>query len=836
MSGKLRVLIAEDREEDVILLLYELRRRGFDPHYVRVDTEEGLRSALAAEPWDIIITDYSMPRLSGLEVPRIASGAGFDLPVIVVSGIKGEDFAVTAMKAGANDYIVKGNFSRLAPTIEREIKDVQVRRAHKLAEEENRLLNKLLHTSSEINKMIVRETDKDRLLSEACRILVEEGGFRMAFVGMADFRTGKVEVAALSGFDDGYLEKAGIRFDDSPRGIGSSGAAIRTGKYVICKDMETDETFALWRDDMRQRGFRSCASFPLRVRGQVIGVMTVYAVTTAVFEEKMITLLEGLAGDIGYALQALDEAEKRMAATVALRDSEERLRTIFESAMDGMFVVDLEGRYKDVNLAGCQMFGYTQGEILSSDVRLLLFPEDIERRLESSKISLRKGAFIPEIRMRRKDGSEVWVDLAITPFKIGEKELALGVKRDITWRKRAEEAIRESEERFRQIFEQNEDAQLILNYDTCEVIDANPAAVALYGFSREELKEKGPVIFLGQENELKFGESLCCSGMEGFSIERLESERKDGTKIITSVKGQVIRLKNRDVVYCTVRDMTEKIRLEEDARLLQAKLIHANKMTSIGTLAAGVAHEVNNPNNFILFNSTLLFEAWQDALRVLAGYYSEHGEFLIGGLPFTEMRDVVPELISGIIEGSRRIKGIVDNLKDFSRMDKTGLEGEVDVNRSLMAASSILSNQINKYTDNFYVVCGENIPSVKGSAQKIEQVLINLIINALHALPEKNRGVWVYTSYDKETGTVIVKVKDEGVGMPKEVMERITEPFFTTKSGGTGLGLSISYSIIKEHKGSLEFDSEPGRGTTVTLRLPAAASAPEGQQENGEYL
>ncbi len=633
---ELKVLIAEDLEDDALLLLMELRRAGFEPVSRRVDNREALVSELEGREWDVIITDYSMPGLSGLEVPKAVEEKGLSIPVIVISGVMGEEFAVAAMKAGASDYIRKGSLSRLAPAIERELKEAKIKKEH--------------------------------------------------------------------------------------------GEAVK-----------------------------------------------------------------------------------------ALKESEERLRTIFESSMDGMFVIDTQGRYLDVNFAGCHMFGYTREEILSSDVSLLVYPEN-SVRLAEHKVFWRKGAYLPEVRMRKKDGSPIWVDLAITSFNVGDRELVLGVKRDITERKRAEEGLKESEERFRQIFEQGADAQLILNHGDCSVIDANGAATALYGYTREELLERGCCPLLGKDCK-----NILCDarGRGAFCIERFETLKKDGTRIMTSVRGQLIRLRQNDMVYCTVRDLTEVMRLEEERRVIQTKLIHANKMTSLGTLASGVAHEINNPNNFILFNSTLLTDAWKDATAVLEAYYRENGDFSLGGLPYSEMRDVIPELLLGITDGARRIKGIVDNLKDFSRAGKAGVDGECDVNRAVMAASSMLGNQISKFTDGFHVACSEDVPVVKGNEQKIEQVIINLIINALHALPHRDSGVWVTTALRGKD--IEVKVRDEGMGMSKEVLDRITEPFFTTKTdtGGTGLGLSISYTIIKEHGGTIEFDSEPGRGTTVTIKLPA---------------
>jgi PAS domain S-box-containing protein len=602
--------------------------------------------------------------------------------------------------------------------------------------------------------------------------------------------------------------------------MGPTGRALRTGRHVVCPDIEEDESFAVWREEARAYGYRACAVFPIFAGGEVFGNINVYTENPDLFAKKTIDLLESLAADIGFAISSFEQTAERKNAETALRDSEERLRTIFDSALDGMFVIDFEGRYLDVNLAGCRMFGYTKEELLSSGVRLLVPPERFFVIEEHRKL-WKTGGYLPEMRLLRKDGSEIWVDMALTPLRVGEKDLALGIKRDITARKTAEEALSESEERFRHIFEQNQDAQVILGCGQCRVIDANPAAVALFGYSREEL--------MGMEEAQLLGEKVCEKVKDvfppqgGFSFERVDAIRKDGTTAPVSVRAQVITLRQSAMLLCTVRDLTELLRMEEDAKYIQSKLIHANKMTSIGTLASGVAHEINNPNNFILFNSTLLSDAWKDAARILERYYRDNGDFSLGGLPYTEMSEVVPELLSGITDGSRRIKGIVDNLKDFSRKDQAGLEGSFDLNRAVMASVSILSNQITKYTDSFEVACGEELPKVKGSGQKIEQVIINLVLNALHALADKKKRVTVTTR--QEDGKVLVEVRDEGAGMTREVLERVMEPFFTTKSdrGGTGLGLSISYSIIKDHGGTLEFDSAPGIGTTARITLPAEA-------------
>ena len=185
------------------------------------------------------------------------------------------------------------------------------------------------------------------------------------------------------------------------------------------------------------------------------------------------------------------------------------------------------------------------------------------------------------------------------------------------------------------------------------------------------------------------------------------------------------------------------------------------------------------------------------------------------------MRDFAPRLLNGIAEGSRRITAIVHNMRDYVREDKSGLQGEIDVNRLVQNAAAILWHHIHVHTDNFQLDLEESLPLARGNGQQIEQVIINLIMNALQALKDKSSGVLVTTSSNRAGGTLTITVRDEGKGMEGKVLSRLKEPFFTTKlgEGGTGLGLYISDSIIKEHEGTLEFASREGVGTTATVIL-----------------
>jgi signal transduction histidine kinase len=246
-------------------------------------------------------------------------------------------------------------------------------------------------------------------------------------------------------------------------------------------------------------------------------------------------------------------------------------------------------------------------------------------------------------------------------------------------------------------------------------------------------------------------------------------------------------------------------------------------------MVSGVAHEVNNPNNFIMANAQLLERSWGDAMKILREYYRENGDFLLGGLPFSEMEHHIPEMFAGINDGTRRIKAIIDDLKRFARQDSFDVREKVDINQAVNSAVSILHYEILNHTSRFCLELGTDIPHVFCNAQHLVQVVMNLLMNACQSLPSPAAGIWVSTGYNAEDQSVQITVRDEGIGVPAELGRRILDPFFTTKldSGGTGLGLSISMSIIKEHNGTLVFDSTPGGGTTFTVKLPLHSSLAE---------
>ena len=303
----------------------------------------------------------------------------------------------------------------------------------------------------------------------------------------------------------------------------------------------------------------------------------------------------------------------------------------------------------------------------------------------------------------------------------------------------------------------------------------------------------------------------------------LKGCRSDGSLFPVEVGLSPVHISGKTRVIVSLVNIEERVRAEEKNREVQEQLLQADKLASLGILTSGVAHEINNPNHLILSNSELLNRFCHDLLQLVDTKMEAGEESEIGGLSLEEACQAIPEMLKRIQEASRRIKTIVDGLKDFARSEPITRMQQIHLNVLIQSGLTLLDSIIRKHTDRFELKLGENLPTFMGNFQQIEQVLINLVTNACQALSSKDKGLTISTHYDEENDRVVLEVRDEGVGIAAEHLHRIQDPFFTTKrdSGGTGLGLYVSFSIVQRHEGLLLFESQPGRGTSARLILPA---------------
>ncbi len=402
---------------------------------------------------------------------------------------------------------------------------------------------------------------------------------------------------------------------------------------------------------------------------------------------------------------------------------------------------------------------------------------------------------------------------------------------DITEYKNMIQESAENEARFKQLL--NHLTDYIFNV---KIEDGKPAqtfhgpgCLAVTGYTQDELHENPELwIQMVVEGDRQEVEAQATAAILGQSVKPIEHRitHKEGS--IRWVRNTIAQRRNENGEIISydglITDITDLKEAENLAAAQHQQLIQADKMATLGILVSGVAHEINNPNNFIMINANIVARVWKDTQQILNAYYEQNGEFALAGMPYSTSCDKIGELIDGLGKGARRIENIVSSLKDFTKPDMDNLKGNVDIKRMIETSTLIVNNLIKKSTRYFQLNIEENLPRIKGNFQKLEQVIINLITNSCQALPDPEKKLSITASYHEDKEIIQIIIQDEGAGISEEAMKHIVDPFFTTKrdAGGTGLGLSIAYNIIQDHGGEMCFDSMEGEGTTVTLHLPVS--------------
>ncbi|HAE22111.1 MAG TPA: hypothetical protein DCG47_07285 [Spirochaetaceae bacterium] len=278
-------------------------------------------------------------------------------------------------------------------------------------------------------------------------------------------------------------------------------------------------------------------------------------------------------------------------------------------------------------------------------------------------------------------------------------------------------------------------------------------------------------------------------------------------------------------------DLASGIQRDLDQR---ARMAEVDKFKTLGWLTAGVAHEINTPNNSALRNVPLLKEVWAELLEPLERIYKAEGDFRIRGFSYEDLLSEVPEILNDLYMGAQHIRKIVTDLKDYARGPDPGGRAPTDINQAILYAARLLKHDIALASDAVSFELADDLPPVLADRLKLTQVMVNVLENALQALPDRSRAVLVRSRLDSSndaTGSWLkVLVRDEGVGMDERTLASAFDPFFSTKRerGGTGLGLAVAVGIVRDLGGNMEIHSSPGAGTELLIRLPAQAGASGG--------
>ncbi len=263
-------------------------------------------------------------------------------------------------------------------------------------------------------------------------------------------------------------------------------------------------------------------------------------------------------------------------------------------------------------------------------------------------------------------------------------------------------------------------------------------------------------------------------------------------------------------------------RVQEEKQQIMAKLIQTNRMTSLGLLVSSMAHEINNPNGSIRLDGNFLGKMLRDMVPSLEGIAREDSDFKICGMRFDDAREELFRAHENIIHNTGRIESVIKDLRAYSLGANKPYVPDIDLNRVVNGALTIIRAHGHFTNATISAELSPVLPTINGSRHQLEQIVVNLLLNALQSLPAQGGKVSVSSTPAPETNEIIITVRDTGVGIPPEHIARLYEPFFSTRleTGGSGLGLYISNFIIGEHSGRLEFESEVGVGTTVAMHLP----------------
>ena len=539
--------------------------------------------------------------------------------------------------------------------------------------------------------------------------------------------------------------------------------------------------------------------------------------------------IPGPDGDIVEIIGVGRDITERREAEEALRRSERLYRSVIDNIEDVFYRTDASGRLSMISPSGVRLLGYgNAGEMLGRpNEEFWLEPAQREDFLELIRTRGRVSDF--EVVLRRKDGAPVLVATSSRLYH-DEDGSVLGVEgifRDISERKRSEELLRQSEEKFSQLFKLSPDAISLSEPDTGILVDVNEAFLQLSGYGFEELIGRSTLdleLFVSPDSRSMLIESLRSSGY-AKNVE-LEYRRKDGSQALCNVSCLYVTIGQKRFLLSVARDMTEFKRMQE-------MMIQTEKMISVGGIAAGVAHEINNPLAIIVQTAQNM------ALRIRPDFGKNVevaeglGLDMEGVARYMEARGMF-SMVRDIQAAALRASSIIRHMLDFSRPDESrhaacGIDAIVD------KALALARNDFDlKKTYDFKKIhtakhCAEALPEVPCSETEIEQVLLNLLRNAAQAMAMASPPIEeprIDIRLSRGPAGVIVEVEDNGPGISPEVQRRVFEPFFTTKPPGigTGLGLSVSYFIVtRGHGGRMWVESEPGRGTVFGIELPVSA-------------
>ena len=501
----------------------------------------------------------------------------------------------------------------------------------------------------------------------------------------------------------------------------------------------------------------------------------------------------------GIVVNYRDITERRQAEE-ALRESEDRLRDLFDNASDMIQSVSSSGEYIYVNRKWFETLGYSEEEVKSLTLFDILRADQVPHCTELLE-RIRGGEMIQSIEtvFMTKDGREVHVEGNVNGrFRDGTFVATRGIFRDVTERKQAEEALQESEMRLKALVDHAPDSITVYDLQG-NILDCNRKGEEMLGYSREEMVGKNmfEVGVLPEDYAPKAKRALerKSEGMERLPFE-FDLIRKDGVRITIEATTITVERGSDLEVICISRDVTERKKAEEEKRRMAQQLQLTDRLAAVGELAAGVAHELNNP---------------LCAVRAYAEFLKSRQ-----GLDEAARNDA-----ETIHKEALRASAITGNLLSFASRHQPN-RSMISINEAIEKGLELCKPGLEANSIQVVTQLDPHIPRTMADFFQMEQVVFNIISNAEHAMAEAHgKGRLSLRTQTTDT-TIQMTISDNGPGISEENLDRIFDPFFTTKEvgQGTGLGLSICFGIVQEHGGNIHAKSVLGEGTTVVVELP----------------
>ena len=576
--------------------------------------------------------------------------------------------------------------------------------------------------------------------------------------------------------------------------------------------------------------------------------------------------------DVAAVVFTLRDFTEQRRAEVALRESEEEYRLLAENSTDMISRHDPAGVYLYASPACKRLLGFEPDELIGRSAYELI--DDRDRadvgRVHGALLGTSETSTVT-FRIHRKDDSVIWFETTTRTVRnpsTGEVVEIHCSSRDVSERKQAEEALRQSEERFRAAFDAAAVGIAMATPDG-RWLRVNPAFCEIVGYSEPEL-----LLMTFQEmthpddlpSDLRHFGDLLAGRIDAYQMEKRYLHKR-GHLIWVHLSVSVVRGPDGRPLYQVglIEDITRRRKAEERLReqnsrlevlieserqahqaLKQAEsqLVQAEKLTALGQLVAGVAHEINNPLAFVNNNIAvlrrdtallrelmLLYQQGDGVLAVSAPELLEQIRTLSERMDVNYTLESLDRLTSRSSEGLRRIRQIVGDLRDFARLDETDVS-EVDLNDGIRATVNIISGRAHDQGVDLILDLSP-LPRFAGSPGKLNQVVLNLLANAIDA-SAGGGTVKIRTRTDQAGQGVAIDIIDNGRGIDPAIRDRIFDPFFTTKpvGQGSGLGLSISYGIVRDHGGTIRMESAPGQGAQFTVFLPLSGPAPAEPEED----